>query len=746
MASSSPIPTRALRPKRARPRSCSRSITARLRFLATDGVTATGNNSATVALTGTIADVQAVLARASNLIYHSDVDFSGVETLAAVIDDGGDVGGGALTDSDATTFSVDGVNDPPILTGPASTSLAEDAAAAVLGTFTVTDPDIVGYDLEATLAASHGTLTLGDATGLTFTSGGNGAASMTVTGTRAALDDALDTLAYEPTADYHGNDTLTLSVSDLGDTGENANQDGTTDGNVDDTANVTTLDVAITVTPVNDRPVAESATTEPLTTDEDVTSTPVSFLDLLGARYDDGADDQTADGGNSTATAFSYVAIVGNAATVGEGTWQVGSGSSWTDVPASGLGVDAALILTTATQLRFVPAADANGTTGALSVRLADGSRTLTDDASTTVDLTATANGNADSATGAWSQDAVSVQADVTAVNDAPTTSDDSATVVEDTPTAIVADDFGSYADVEATPLAAVRIVTLPTAGTLEFDSDGLGSWTALGAGDEISAAHLGDARLRFTPDANEHGSAYATLTFRVSDGTDWSATASTLAIDVTPVSDAPTGTDGAIDVFEDQTHAFASGDFGFADPDDDPADTFAYVTIATLPTSGSLTLNGSDVQTDDRVAVADLANLVFAPGAEANGNDYASLTFQVEDDGSTANGGTVLDATPNTVTIDVTPVNDAPEALTTSVTANAVDEDATDPAGQTVAALFDSGVFSDAADDADGSSADALAGVALTSNPRRHGRRPVAVQPGRRDELDRRPQRAVGR
>ena len=62
-------------------------------------------------------------------------------------------------------------------------------------------------------------------------------------------------------------------------------------------------------------------------------------------------------------------------------------------------------------------------------------------------------------------------------------------------------------------------------------------------------------------------------------------------------------------------------------------------------------------------VSVADInaGLLKFTPAANANGNGYASFTFQVQDNGGTANGGVDLDPTPNTITINVTPVNDAP-------------------------------------------------------------------------------------
>ena len=59
----------------------------------------------------------------------------------------------------------------------------------------------------------------------------------------------------------------------------------------------------------------------------------------------------------------------------------------------------------------------------------------------------------------------------------------------------------------------------------------------------------------------------------------------------------------------------------------------------------------------------------MFTPAANANGAGYASFTFQVQDDGGTANGGVDLDPTANTMTIDVTAVNDAPAGTNNTVT-----------------------------------------------------------------------------
>ena len=67
---------------------------------------------------------------------------------------------------------------------------------------------------------------------------------------------------------------------------------------------------------------------------------------------------------------------------------------------------------------------------------------------------------------------------------------------------------------------------------------------------------------------------------------------------------------------------------------------------ITTLPAAGTLTDNGVAVTAGEFVSIADITagKLVFTPAANANGAGYASFTFQVQDDGGTANGGVDLD------------------------------------------------------------------------------------------------------
>jgi hypothetical protein len=80
---------------------------------------------------------------------------------------------------------------------------------------------------------------------------------------------------------------------------------------------------------------------------------------------------------------------------------------------------------------------------------------------------------------------------------------------------------------------------------------------------------------------------------------------------------------------------------------------------------------NGVAVTAGQFVTLADITGgkLVFTPGADANGAGYASFTFQVQDNGGTANGGVDLDPTARTMTVNVTAVNDAPSGADNTVT-----------------------------------------------------------------------------
>ena len=209
----------------------------------------------------------------------------------------------------------------------------------------------------------------------------------------------------------------------------------------------------------------------------------------------------------------------------------------------------------------------------------------------------------------------------------------------------------------------------------------------------EITVTDIGNNLLTFAPAAQANGAGYANFKFAVIDdgnGVTEDATPNTITFDVTSVSDAPSGSDKTITMNEDATQTLAATDFGFSDATDAGssagADSFVKVKITTLESAGALKLNGVDVILNQEITVTDIGNnlLTFAPAAEANGAGYANFKFAVIDDGN----GVTEDATPNTITFDVTSVSDAPSGSDKTITMN---EDAT----QTLAAT-DFG-FSDA-------------------------------------------------
>ena len=131
-----------------------------------------------------------------------------------------------------------------------------------------------------------------------------------------------------------------------------------------------------------------------------------------------------------------------------------------------------------------------------------------------------------------------------------------------------------------------------------------------------------------------------------------------TLTVTVVNLNEAPAGTDGVSLVIINEPYTYGTADFGFTDPNDAPANAFARVKLTTIPAAGrgTLALSGVPVSAGDFITVADLnaGNLVYTPPTDVYGLDYTQLTFQVEDNGGTANSGVNLDPTANTLRIHV--------------------------------------------------------------------------------------------
>ncbi|HLF95631.1 MAG TPA: tandem-95 repeat protein [Methylococcaceae bacterium] len=127
---------------------------------------------------------------------------------------------------------------------------------------------------------------------------------------------------------------------------------------------------------------------------------------------------------------------------------------------------------------------------------------------------------------------------------------------------------------------------------------------------------------------------------------------------------DPPAGTDATVTTLEDTAFVFSAATFGFTDVD--VGDSLSAVRIDTLPLAGSLTLAGVPVAAGEVIPVADInaGNLAFTPALNANGLAIASFTFSVADQAG------AFDPIPNTLTVNVTAVNDAPTAVADTLAA----------------------------------------------------------------------------
>ncbi|HTT38056.1 MAG TPA: cadherin-like domain-containing protein, partial [Burkholderiales bacterium] len=307
-------------------------------------------------------------------------------------------------------------------------------------------------------------------------------------------------------------------------------------------------------------------------------------------------------------------------------------------------------------KLVFTPAANANGAGYAsFTFQVQDNGGT----ANGGVDTDPTAN---------------TMTVNVTSVNDAPQGTNKTVTTLEDTAYTFATADFG-FSDPNDSPannLLAVKVTTVPGAGSLTDNG------VAVTAGQFIAVADITGGKLKFTPGANANGAGYASFTFQVQDdggttngGVDTDPTARTMTVNVTSVNDAPQGTNKTVTTLEDTAYAFATADFGFSDPNDSPANNLLAVKITTLPGAGSLKDNGVAVTAGQFVSATDISGgkLVFTPGTHAWGNNYASFTFEVQDDGGTGNGGADTDPTPRSMSVNVNQVDHAPQGTNNTVT-----------------------------------------------------------------------------
>jgi hypothetical protein len=109
---------------------------------------------------------------------------------------------------------------PPAFTAPATATVAVNGSLV----FSKTNSNLIsvadinaGSGLEqVTLSSTNGKLKLGSTTGITFGSGANNSAAMTISGTLTNLNNALKNLTFTPTSGYSGSASISLSYDDTG--------------------------------------------------------------------------------------------------------------------------------------------------------------------------------------------------------------------------------------------------------------------------------------------------------------------------------------------------------------------------------------------------------------------------------------------------------------------------------------------------------------------------------------------------
>jgi hypothetical protein len=125
--------------------------------------------------------------------------------------------GHSLSAATTVVFTVTALSAPAIVAPPSGT-LDQNGSLV----FSTSNGNAIGFKGAAagsgsnslTLSVLHGTITLASTTGLNFTTGMNGSASFTVTGTAANLNAALSGMVYTPTRSFSGSDSLAMQVSD----------------------------------------------------------------------------------------------------------------------------------------------------------------------------------------------------------------------------------------------------------------------------------------------------------------------------------------------------------------------------------------------------------------------------------------------------------------------------------------------------------------------------------------------------
>jgi hypothetical protein len=167
---------------------------------------------------------------------------------------------GAVPGTQNIAVTVINVNEAPVNAVPGGQTFNEDVnrvfSLANANQISISDPDAGTNPVQVTLTSTNGTLSTNGVVGLTFTpanAGNDGVDDTTLvfTGTITNINTALNGLTYKPNANYYGAAAITILTNDQGNTGS---------GGAKQSNGGTPTSIALTISPVNDPPVATAKT------------------------------------------------------------------------------------------------------------------------------------------------------------------------------------------------------------------------------------------------------------------------------------------------------------------------------------------------------------------------------------------------------------------------------------------------------------------------------------------------------
>ncbi|MEV3905542.1 Ig-like domain-containing protein [Mycobacterium sp. NPDC050551] len=444
------------------------------------------------------------------------------------------------------------------------------------------------------------------------------------------------TFTYTPDADFAGDDSFSYTVSDEASPWHVHGFAGLFSGG----GHASTTTVSVTVTPVNDAPVAVDE--GPFTVAED-TAFSVSAADLV-------ANDVDVDGGPLTVTGVGNaqggtVALSNGTVTFTPAANYAGSASFEYTVSDGSL-TDVGSVAVTVTPVNDAPVTVGDGPftiaeDTVFSVSAADLAANDTD-----VDgdpLTVTGVGNAQGGTVALSNGTVTFTPAANYSGSASfeyTVSDGSLTGVRTVAVTVT--------PVNDAPVATGHTITVPedsittvnlAADSSDPDGDALTAVLVSGPSNAQTFVLNPDRTFTYTPTADFTGQ--DSFTYKVNDGASDSNTV-TVTINVTAINDAPTAVnDGPFTLDEDGSRTLTAAELIGNDTDPDTGDVLHIATVnSTANTHGTVVLNSDGTVT-------------YTPTADYNGS--AEFTYTVADSANSLSADTA------TVTLTVTPIEDAP-------------------------------------------------------------------------------------